>query len=155
MVAQLRNFRFSFPVHSRRNDPFRIALDFVTLSCGGVSLSKIPMECLRIPGVAVPCNYNSFSNSVKASNFSSSGVLCLSPSRRGRRRSRKNGCLSLSGSVLGESDDREYQTSQIYKDRPKEEGKGLVLGTQRDSSGSVIGFHLFPPPGNFFFFFTD
>ncbi|GMN44385.1 hypothetical protein TIFTF001_013581 [Ficus carica] len=106
------------------------------------------MECLRIPGVAVPCSYYSFPNSVKASNFSSSGVVCLAPSRRGRRRSRKNGCLRLSGSVLGESDDRENQTSQIYKDRPKEEGKGLVLGTQRGSSGSVIGFHLIPPSGD-------
>lgn len=106
------------------------------------------MECLRIPDVAVPCNYYLFPNSVKASNFSSSGVLCLAPSRRGRRRSRKNGCLRLSGSVLGESDDRENQTSQIYKDRPKEEGKGLVLGTQRGSSGSVIGFHLIPSSGD-------
>ncbi|EXC21435.1 hypothetical protein L484_011877 [Morus notabilis] len=97
------------------------------------------MECLRIPGSVVPCNY-SFPNSAK-SNFSNSRVY-FAPSWRRRRRGR-NGCLRLRGSVLGESDDRANRSSQI------DQKKGsLVLGTEKDDSGSIIGFHLIPPSGD-------
>lgn len=33
----------------------------------------------------------------------------------------------------------------------KKKKKGLLLGTERDGSGSVIGFHLIPPSGMFVF----
>lgn len=112
------------------------------LLCGGVSLSQSSMECLRIPGSVVPCNY-SFPNSAK-SNFSNSRVY-FAPSWRRRRRGR-NGCLRLRGSVLGESDDRDYRSSQI------DQKKGsLVLGTEKDDSGSIIGFHLIPSSGTFLY----
>ena len=32
-----------------------------------------------------------------------------------------------------------------------EKEEGLLFGTERDASGSVIGFHLIPPTGMFIF----
>lgn len=83
---------------------------------------------------------------------------------RGGRRRRRNGglCLKLSGSDLGESDesglglgagsrDRDYDYDYDDDDRIQSSGikKGLILGTERDGSGSVVGFQLIPPAGIF------
>jgi starch synthase len=55
------------------------------------------------------------------------------------------GCLrlraSVSGDTIGGSQDG---PSAVEDDKEK---KGLILGTERDGSGSVIGFHLIPQSG--------
>ncbi|PON81260.1 Glycogen synthase [Trema orientale] len=134
------------------------------------------MESVRVlSGANTPCN--SFPNSVRAkvSNGRVSGQVGFAPLWRLRRRRRNGGlCLRLTGSVLGEGDesglglggssrDRDddddgvdriqiqtqtTQSSGVDQRKKKQQlEKGLILGTERDGSGSVIGFHLIPPPG--------
>lgn len=79
----------------------------------------------------------SFSNPLQAkfTDFRVLGKLGLAPLWRRRSRS---GCLRLRASNSGGSQDA------VEEERQE---KGLVLGTERDGSGSVIGFPLIPQSG--------
>ncbi|KAK9292211.1 hypothetical protein L1049_020173 [Liquidambar formosana] len=59
-----------------------------------------------------------------------------------RQRSR-TGSLSLRRSVSGRKEGG-FSSSQDGSSAVEDEKEGLLLGAERDGSGSVIGFHLIP-----------
>ncbi|GMY28295.1 soluble starch synthase 1, chloroplastic/amyloplastic isoform X1 [Fagus crenata] len=63
-----------------------------------------------------------------------------------RRRSRSGGCLRFRASVSGGGHGTSQDGYSAVEDEEKEE-KGLLLGRDRDSSGSVVAFHLIPQSG--------
>ncbi|PSS32995.1 Soluble starch synthase [Actinidia chinensis var. chinensis] len=95
------------------------------------------METLRIPPSAPPC---------KSRLYSTEATLKLSVFRQlsSQRRS-KIGSLTLRRSIADgkKGGFRRSQDGSSTMEDEKEEG--LLLGTERDGSGSVIGFHLIPP----------
>ncbi|KAF4380381.1 hypothetical protein F8388_024674 [Cannabis sativa] len=124
------------------------------------------MESLRVLGGIIhipPCN--SFSNSVtsKLDNGRAGRQVGVTTTTRRRRRRNNNSnggglCVKLTGSVLGGSDESRLgfggagaSTSRDHNDddgggrtRRIDREKGLILGAERDDSGSVVGFNLIP-----------
>ncbi|KAE8077698.1 hypothetical protein FH972_016235 [Carpinus fangiana] len=103
------------------------------------------MESLPMTTKYLSCKSSSSSSSAvlaKFNHFRVIGQVGFAP--LWRRRSGR-GCLrlraSVSGDTIGGSQDG---PSAVEDDKEK---KGLILGTERDGSGSVIGFHLIPQSG--------
>lgn len=78
----------------------------------------------------------------KFNNVRVIGQVSSAPLWGRRNRAR---CLTLRASVSdgGLSSSQDGSSAVEYE---KEE-KGLILGTEKDDSGAVIGFHLIPPSG--------
>lgn len=85
------------------------------------------------------CKSFSIPLQAKLNKFRVIGQVGFPPlwSRRSRR-----GCLRLGASISGSG----IGGSQDAVEEEKQE-KGLILGTERDGSGSVIEFHLIPQSG--------
>ncbi|KAK7828164.1 starch synthase 1 [Quercus suber] len=80
----------------------------------------------------------------KFSNFKVVGQVGYAPFWRGRSGSR---CLRIRASVSGGGGGRGSSSqdgNSAVEDEEKEEKKGLLLGTEMDGSGSVVGFNLIP-----------
>lgn len=83
----------------------------------------------------------------KFSNFTVVGQVGYAPFWRGRSGSR---CLRIRASVSGGGGGRGSSSqdgNSAVEDEEKEEKKGLLLGTEMDGSGSVVGFNLIPQSG--------
>lgn len=90
------------------------------------------------------CKSSSSSSAVlaKFNNFRVIGQLGFAPLWR-RRRGR--GCLRIRTSVSGDTIGGSQDGASAVED--EKEKKGLILGAERDNSGSVIGFRLIPQSG--------
>lgn len=109
------------------------------------------MESLRISGL-IPCN--SFSDVRQArvllANSRLNGQLGFASLwRRGGSCRRRRSLNLKAGSVSGGNEGALGGLREEEDEKKKK--KGLLLGTERDGSGSVIGFHLIPPSGMFVF----
>lgn len=80
----------------------------------------------------------------KFNNFTLIKQVGYAPLWRGR--SRSGGCLRFRASVSGGGHGTSQDGYSAVEDEEKEE-KGLLLGRDRDSSGSVVAFHLIPKSG--------
>ncbi|KAK4571186.1 hypothetical protein RGQ29_029847 [Quercus rubra] len=83
----------------------------------------------------------------KFSNFTVVGQVGYAPFWSGRSGSR---CLRIRASVSGGGGGRgssSQEGNSAVEDEEKEEKKGLLLGTEMDGSGSVVGFNLIPQSG--------
>ena len=84
----------------------------------------------------------------KFSNFTVVGQVGYAPFWSGRSGSR---CLRIRASVSGGGGGRgsssQEGNSAVEDEEKEEEKKGLLLGTEMDGSGSVVGFNLIPQSG--------
>lgn len=100
------------------------------------------MEALRA-STMLCCKPPPSSSLPKCSVFGQVSVSCLWAGQGSRKiRSLKVGRL-YSTARNGSQEDG----SSVAEDDRKEQEKGLLLGAQRDGSGSVVGFHLIPQSG--------
>ena len=127
---------FSTTIH----DPFRPTLDFLVLS---LSLSPWEMESLQTKVFSCISSSNPIPQP-KFNNFTLIKQVGYAP--LWRRRSRSGGCLRFRASVSGGGHGTSQDGYSAVEDEEKEE-KGLLLGRDRDSSGSVVAFHLIPQSG--------
>ncbi|KAG7974281.1 hypothetical protein I3843_06G041100 [Carya illinoinensis] len=97
------------------------------------------MEPVQMTTKVSSCKSFSIPLQAKLNKFRVIGQVGFPPlwSRRSRR-----GCLRLGASISGSG----IGGSQDAVEEEKQE-KGLILGTERDGSGSVIEFHLIPQSG--------
>jgi starch synthase len=105
------------------------------------------MGTLRAPPPLHPCK--SFLNSTDTTTTTPKLGVCSSWRRRNTN---KIGYLTLRRSVGDGSKAGGFRSSQdgssIIEDEKKGKKEGLLLGTERDVTGSVVGFHLIPPSGD-------
>jgi hypothetical protein len=102
------------------------------------------MESLPMTMKFLSCKSSSSSSSVVVAKFNHSRVFGQVGFAPLWRRSGR-GCLSLRTSVSGDRIGGSQDGSSAVED--EKDKKGLILGTERDDSGSVIGFRLIPQSG--------